>query len=1032
MRAMGKRVVITVSVMCGGAFGDEATPRPSATPAVTGKLGFNRDIRPILSNYCYSCHGPDKGARKAEMRLDKRDEATRDLGGRHAIVPGDAVTSELVKRIFHEDPEERMPPKDAKRQPSDEQRRTLAAWVAQGAEYEPHWSYIPPRRAEAPQADGFDTPIDQFVAAALTTHGLEPSPQADPVTLVRRLSFDLTGLPPTLEQVERFHTDPSDAVYEGLVDEFLASPHYGERMAMHWLDQVRYADTNGYHSDETRSVSPYRDYVIQAFNANKPYDQFTREQLAGDLMLSATMEQKIASSFNRMNQLTAEGGAQSKEYQAKYLADRVRAVGNVWLGATLGCAECHDHKFDPYLTKEFYSLGAFFADLQEYSVYTTGESWQPLLYLPTDEEKKRTAELDELIASAKHMIETGDVSQGLGDWTASLNSDADAGWHPLWPTKLTSTDGSEFIVQDDYSVLVTGPKPESDAYTVSAITSLANITGVRLEILEDPSLNGGFSRAERGPVELSEFEVYAGEGESPQRVTLAKADQDRTFFGAKADSLIDGHLHGSWMILANKPNSDRVTAIFSFEAPLSAGPGTTLTFKIHQRGLNKRVELGRFRISVTTDATPALDKGTVGIPEEPLVISRKDGASRTTDEEQRLERYFRTIAPQFETQRADLLKAYDEKYTIRRGMLSTLVAKSVEPRVTRVLPRGNWMDESGEVVAPGVPAVLNPMHATGARATRMDLANWLMDPANPLTARVFVNRLWKLHFGRGISNVLDDLGAQGEWPHQNELLDWLAVEFRESGWDIKHMVKLLVSSRAYQRSSQTTERTLEADPGNVLFARQASVRLEAEMVRDNALSIAGMLSPAIGGRSVKPYQPEGYWRNANTFGGESLTYEPSKGADQYRRGMYTYWKRSFLHPSLLAFDAPTREECTAARPVSNTPSQALVLLNDPTYVEAARVLAERIVREGGATVDARIRFAVRAVLSRDPSEPELSILRRVYDASRTEYAADEAGAKALMSVGQWPAPTDIPPSELAPWSMVARTLMNLPETITRS
>ncbi len=767
--------------------------------ALTGRAGaappaaveFNRDVRPILSENCFACHGPDKGKRKADLRLDVEADAFADRGGYRALVAGKPDQSELYRRITEGEAARRMPPAKSGKHLTARQVELLRRWIEQGGKWQKHWSLIPPKRPPLPgrAKDGWSrNAIDRFVLARLRQEGLRPSPEADRRTLIRRLSFDLTGLPPTPQEVDAFLADQSPEAYEKVVDRLLASPNYGERMAIYWLDVVRYADTGGYHSDNHRDVWPYRDYVIAAFNRNKPFDQFTVEQLAGDLLPNATTEQKVASGYNRLLQTTEEGGAQAKEYTAKYQADRVRNTATIWLGTTMGCTECHDHKFDPFKTREFYQFAAFFADVKERAV-----GRQEQTKLPAPEQEAKLKKIDAEVATVQRALKA--------------------------------------------------PPPG------------------------------------------------AAEG---LRVALADLQRRRT--------------------------------------------------------------------------------------------------------------------------------------EIDRTIPQTLITVSVPPRVVRVLRRGNWMDDSGEVVQPATPESLPPLRVAGRRATRLDLARWMTAPEHPLTARVFVNRLWKLMFGKGIVGTLDDFGSQGAWPTHPELLDWLAVEFRDSGWDVKHVVKQMVMSATYRQSSHATEAALQRDPYNHLLARQARYRLDAEVVRDTALAVSGLLVRKVGGPSVKPYQPAGYWQYLNF---PVRTYVADRGPDEYRRGLYTYWQRTFPHPSLLAFDAPSREECTVERPRSNTPLQALVLLNDPTYVESARALAERVLREGGPGDEARLHFAFRQVLSRKARPEEVKLLTALHERHRKQYKADPKAAGELLRVGYSPVPAGLDAADLAAWTSVARVLLNLHETITR-
>lgn len=756
---------------------------PATDAPLPEKVSFNRHIRPIMSNICFQCHGPDSEHNPSDLRLDTFEAAT----SAGAIVPYDVSSSILARRIMRKDPDMQMPPADFRHQLTDRDKALLLRWIEQGAKYEPHWVYTPVVRPRVPT--GFpeaNNPIDSFILARLQQEGLIPAQLADRRTLIRRLYFDLIGLPPTPEEVDRFINDRSPEAYERLVDSLLASPHFGERLAIYWLDLVRYADTCGIHGDQDITVSPYRDYVIRSFNDNKPFDEFTIQQLAGDLLEEPTVSDIIATGFNRLNLTSHEGGVQDKEYLAKYASDRVRAVSNVWLGATMGCAECHDHKFDPYTMRDFYSLQAFFADVEE---------------------------------------------------------------------------------------------------------------------------------------------------------------------------------SGDYSIIARK-----------------------------------------YGVTQHINTLPTARPPSIMVPPYALVET-VEALQKQSDE-----------------------RAKEQLAALEKEYVPTLITKSVEPRTIRILPRGDWLDDSGDVVEPAVPAFFpNQLQISDRRLTRLDLAPWIVSRDNPVTARVFVNRLWKLYFGTGISKVLDDLGNQGEWPVHPELLDWLACEFMDRGWDIKHMIRLMVTSRTYQQSSDMTAILRERDPYNRLLARQSRWRLEAELVRDNVLAFSGLLVRQIGGESVRPYQPEGYWAHLNF---PTRTYKASKGKDLYRRGVYTHWQRLFLHPAMLAFDAPSREECTAQRNVSNTPLAALVTLNDPCFVEAARVFAVKVMTHAG-DLEARVDYMFEQALNRKPVPEERQVLTQLYESQLNYYREHPDEAAQLVSVGEYPISDSIPADELAAWTQLARTVINLHETITR-
>ena len=833
-----------------------------------GGVDFARDIRPLLSDNCFACHGPDAKQRKADLRLDTREGALADLDGTSAVVPGKPSESELVRRVTTDDEDDLMPPPDSGKKLDATQKALLQRWIAEGAEYELHWSYKPVTRPMPPRVKNGSfvlNDIDRFVLSTLRDKGHEPAREADRRTLIRRLSFDLTGLPPTWEQVRAFIADSSPRAVGKLVDRLLASPHYGERMAIYWLDLVRYADTMGYHSDNEQTKPLYREYVIDAFNDNLPFDQFTREQLAGDQLPGSTRRQLIASGYNRLNMTTREGGSQPKEYIAIYLGDRVRNVSGVWMATTLGCTECHDHKFDPFTSRDFYSLGAFFSDLEE-----TPVGPQKYTPLPTTAQQAKVDKLKKQIPVLEAVLNTQ---------TPALD-DALARWESAQAERIASE-----------------PSAEADA----------NGT--------EPAVSDG------------------------------------------------------------KPTAD-----------------------------------------------PAAPPKKIG---EILAVPL---AKRSDEQKKTLAAHYRTFAPELAAARKELVDLKERIKRLEKAYPTSLVSVRLgKPRTVRILPRGNWQDESGPEVQPTVPARLK-LADTESRTKRSDLADWVVSKDNPLTARVMVNRLWALCFGRGLAMPLDDFGAQGTPPTHPELLDWLAADLMDHGWDIKRTMKLLVTSGAYRQSSIAAAKTLAADPLNKWLARQGRWRLDAEMVRDNALAVSGLLAKPIGGASVKPYQPVGYWKHLNF---PKRKWAPDSGVSQYRRGLYTFWCRTFLHPSMLAFDAPTREGCVAERTRSNTPQQALVLLNDPTYVEASRVFAERILQHGGDTDGERLAWAFERALSREPSAGERDILLRLAGERAAHFAANAGAAKAAAAAGEWPAATALKPERVAAWAAVSRAILNLYETTSR-
>lgn len=998
----------------------------SAAVAAPGKVSFQRDIKPLLTHRCFTCHGPDEAERKADMRLDVRDEALKG-----AIKPGNAKGSELYERITSTDPELVMPPPAGKKPAiKPEEAALIRRWIDEGAQYDAHWAYVPVTRPAIPPVNNAAwarNDIDRLILAAQEAHNLGPSADADKRTLLRRLSFDLTGLPATPAELDAFVQDTSPQAYEKVVDRLLGSEQFGERMALYWLDVVRFADTAGYHSDNHRDLAPYRDYVIRAFNTNKRFDQFTREQLAGDLLPGATNEQKIASGYNKLLQTTEEGGAQAKEYTAKYVADRVRNTAAVWMASTMGCCECHNHKFDPFTARDFYSLGAFFADVSE-----TAVGRQAQTKVPTPEQEQQAKQLEEQLAAAKAKFNatTPELTAAFAKWEAEATvamRESGNTWVAVKPEKAESSGGAKLTTKDDASVLSTGKNPAKDNYAITLKSELPQITAIRLEALVDDSLtNKSLSRG-NGNFVLTEVEVekVAADGKAV-RLKIASAEADFAQEGHPVSQAIDGNAGTGWAGNGHVEAKSR-TAAFTLAEPVNLAPDEKLQVKLLHQSQYPQHNIGRFRISLTAAEKPTLSGSS--IPAEIATILQVEGDKRNAGQKDKLLAHFRTIAPELKVERELVARLEQEQKALVDSFPQTLVSMSTAPRTVRILPRGNWLDDSGEAVQPAVPGFLNKGAAkTDQRQTRLDLANWLLAKDHPLTARVFVNRLWKLYYGRGLCKSLEDFGMQGEFPTHPELLDYLAAEFVASGWDVKHMVKLMVMSHAYQQTSVVSAELKEKDPTNTYFTRQNRWRIEAELVRDNALSISGLLVKKIGGPSVKPYQPAGYWQYLNF---PKREWQNDKGEDQYRRGLYTYWQRTFIHPSLAAFDAPSREECTVQRPVSNTPQQALVLLNDPTYVEAARALAGRVLREGGADNASRLRFAYMQTVLRNPTAEEQKLLGELYEKHLAQYKADAAAATQLQTVGDLKPAADQNAAELAAWTSVTRVLLNLHETIVR-
>ncbi|TWT93595.1 PSD1 and planctomycete cytochrome C domain-containing protein [Neorhodopirellula pilleata] len=1018
---------------------------PASEPAFAEKVSYSQQVRPILSDKCFACHGPDEQTREAGLRLDTESGMLADLGGYVAFKPGDADDSEAMRRILASDPDMHMPPEESHKDLTPKEIEVLRRWINEGAAFEMHWAYRPLQRPEVspPQSSATAAlslpidalPIDALIEAKWSEHGITPVDQASPVTLVRRLYLDLLGVPPTPDDVDEFLNDPATDAYPRLVNRLLDDPRFGERMAVYWLDLVRYADTIGYHSDNPREVSAYRDYVIGAFNSNLPFDRFTTEQLAGDLLPDPTTDQLIASGYNRLLQTTQEGGSQAKEYIAIYAADRVRNVSSVWLGSTVGCAQCHDHKYDPITAKDFYSMAAFFADIKE----TPVGSQPPNLKLYTDAQRQQLAaidrELQQLEAGLKPDATSELAAQIAAEqrqWEATQRDPPEdsSPWKIANVDSATATAEATLTVQPDGSLLHTGAQPNQTDYQITVQAS-GTVRAIRLEALTDDSFakQGGLSRA-NGNFVLTDFTVSRNGKSLP--FGSATADFEQASFPVMA--AIDDDPESGWAVSGHSEKAARRTAVFTLKEPLELGPEPhELKLEMRHRSKYAKHSIGRLRLALTDRE----DAGVVDpdvTPQEILAIIRIDTDQRDESQRKQLADYYRNHSPTWKAAQAKLETARKRRDAIEDSVRTTLITERLpQPRTTRILPRGNWLDESGEIVQPAMPDFLTTGEPKSEPLTRLQLAEWLADPNNPLTARTFVNRLWSLYFGRGLSRNLDDLGGQGQPPTHPELLDWLAMEFIESGWDVKHMIRLILNSDTYRRSSVPDAELKRSDPGNDWFARQGRWRLDAEFVRDTSLQLSGLLvDETIGGTSVKPYQPAGYWQHLNF---PTREWQADKDERLYRRSLYTFWCRSFLHPSMLAFDAPSREECTAERARSNIPQQALVVLNDPIFVEAARVFAQRVMRQTGDEAD-RIEWVCQQAWSRFPTQAETELLTHLLSEQLRHYADDPAAAKQLLSVGEAAVPEDLTANdevtgELAAWTQVTRAILNAYETISR-
>ena len=992
------------------------------------KVDFNRDIRPILSNACFRCHGPDAAVREAELRLDIPRGAFARRKDKATIVAGHPDRSELMRRITHADLDQRMPPEESNRKLTAAEIDLLRRWIEQGAPWQQHWAFQPLVQPAPPQLaeDAWSkNPIDQFVLRRLRSEGLTPARQASAETLLRRVAFDLTGLPPTIEEIDRFVNDKSPGAYEEMVDRYLQSTAYGEQMARHWLDLARYADTNGYQYDTERTQWVWRDWVIAAYNRNLPFDQFTIEQLAGDLLPEGTAQQRLATGFNRNHGITIEGGIIDEEYRVEYVMDRLVTVGSVWMGLTVGCARCHEHKYDPISQKEFYELFAFFNQVPEGG---RGFAPQETIASPLAEQQQREAnrEIARLRAELEKPV---DNAAEVEQWARKIASGGH-GWGVLNPGFMKSSGGSKFTKLDDHSLLVGGANPGKDVYDIHARTDQLGLTTVRLQALTDPSLpGGGPGRHTNSNFVLSEFELTVVSVTNPEQSQVVKFSRARSEYSQRNYEIkkaIDGTTANSNGWAVDGPTRKKpVAAIFVASVPFGYEGGSELRFRLRHEADFGTHGVGRVRLSVSS--APAESLGYGGPPADIVRIASLNGTNRSGPEQQKLTAYYRQRYGKQKVLTEQIAALERSKAT---AFPATMVMKDLaKPRDTFILNRGQY-NAPGEKVAASVPAIFPHLPADAPR-NRLGLARWLVDPSHPLTARVTVNRYWQRLFGVGLVKTSEDFGVQGELPSHPELFGWLAAEFIKQRWDIKKVHRLILTSATYRQSSHAGPAAYAADPENRLLARGPRMRLAAEEIRDNALAVSGLLVKRLGGKSVYPYQPKGLWMELNNRPGYSRQYPQGQGEDLYRRSLYTFWKRTVPSPMLKTLDAPEREFCTLQRSRTNTPLQSLLLLNGPQFIEAARQLAGRVMREGGDSVEARVIFGFRLATGRRPTPDESALIRSAYRSQLVRFRADESAARKLLQVGQASRFPQLDMAEQAAWTSVTRMLLNLDEAITK-
>jgi len=1064
-------VVLTVVGTCltgpsGGAAEPSSTPAEAAAP-----IDYSRDIRPLLSDRCYQCHGPDEHERQAELRIDSKEGAFADRTAGAAIVPGDRERSLLFQRITSTDEFERMPPPDSGKELSAEEIEQIGRWIDQGAPWQEHWSFVTPARPQPPAVERSElvvNPIDNFVLARVAAAGMQPSPEADKQALIRRATLDLTGLPPTLTEIDDFLADDDPGAYERVLDRLLKSPRYGEHMTRYWLDAARYGDTHGLHLDNTRQIWPYRDWLIRAFNSNLPFDQFTIWQLAGDLLPDPTTEQLVATGFNRCNVTTSEGGSIAEEYRVRYAIDRVETTATVWMGMTAGCAVCHDHKFDPLSQAEFYRLYAYFYNFAEREM--DGNALLPpgpTVEAPTGDQQARIADLETRLGQlddqlAARRLETRDAQ---AVWEAALSAGAQtlpaAPADMLVYAPLDDTAGTSVA-----NVAADAAAAETSAGTVSGSAqwtegkhggALAFDGSTHVEF--GPAAN--FERTESFSYGAWVRPANEKAGAVLSRMNDGQAHRGYDLYLGSGQVYV--HIIHQWDGNAIRLNTKNKLKLNEWQHVMMTYDGSSKAagVKIYVDGQPVPVVVTHDSLNGTIQADAALRIGrrTPGAPLEGAVDDVRIYARQLSDDEvalvaggnpvaevvamapdqrndaQRLqvqEYYLANHDSQYQKLKQERSQTETQLTAVRSEIPKTMVmGDRTDPQPVYRLVRGQYdKPDTTAALEPGVPAIL-PRLPEEASASRLALARWLVSPEHPLTARVTVNRFWQQLFGTGIVKTTEDFGSQGEWPSHPQLLDWLAVEFVESGWDVKRLMKLMMMSHTYRQSAVATPTHLAKDRSNRLLARGPRFRLDAEAIRDNALALSGLLVDEIGGPSVRPYQPVGLWKAVGYSGSNTVKFEQDHGRELYRRSMYIFWKRTSPPPAMQIFDAPSREYCVVRRERTNTPSAALVLLNDVQYVEAARHFAERILEEGGDSPDAKIEVAFRLATARRPSAQEISVLRKIYDRAKTRYEADPEAATALLGVGESPRTTSLDPVDHAAWTIVASTVLNLDETITK-
>ena len=1003
------------------------------------KIDFNRDVRPILSDNCFHCHGPDSKNQKSKFRLDTEENLFSEKYS--AVVRGELKESELHWRIHSEDDDEVMPPADSNRSLSQKEKETLDKWIEQGAPYAKHWAFTVPQKPAVPGAgkEWAKSEIDRFVAAKLTNENLKPAPEASPETLLRRASLALTGLQPTPEEIAEFRaaaaSDPGKA-YEAAVDRYLASIHFAERLTLRWLDAARYADTDGYQVDSPRTNWPWRDWVIHSFHENKPFDQFSIEQIAGDMLPNATDQQRLASAFNRNHRQNAEGGALAEEFLVENVIDRVETTSTVWLGLTMGCARCHDHKYDPLSQREFFQMYAYFNNIGERGT-GKGVSANPLLKIGSPIVEAPKELLTAVEKAEAHMAAVKKTSPArfeawLAETEKTLAEDAKDIWQTAELSSVQVYGEAKLEGQGDGSWKLTGPKLAKGVYNLQfPVRKGETITALSLEALSDPSFTAPrkLARSTNGNFVLTDFKVLVANNDKLEQAEIRSASATHSQEGFPIANAIDAKKNTGWAIFGkDKKGPSNETAFFVFSKPIQPKEDTTVHVQLrHESGFASH-NIGRLRLATTSDPNPELRTG-AGLDEAITEALQTPADQRNKDQNAALKKHYDAIDPEMAAAKASLDQANQQLAATGVGPVNVMVMNEREgdPLPAYLLNRGSYLEpDKSEALPRAVPAAL--FSGETQPKDRLEFAQWMASGDNPLTARVYVNRVWQDLLGVGLVKTTEDFGLQGEVPLYAELLDWLAVHFVESGWDVKELHRLILTSAMFRQHSRVAEEMTTRDPENRLLARGPRYRMDGFAIRDMALRSSGLLSEAPGGPPVKPYQPAGLWNAVSSNSGTK--YASDKGEKLYRKSMYTYWKRAVNPPRQIIFDAAGREACNVRARRTNTPLQALALMNDVTFVESARNTAERILKAEAKDDATRLAKAYEIVTSREMRASQAKILSENLDFFRRHYEANEAAAKEFLSAGESPRDESLPVSEYAAWAAVTHLMLNLDESIT--